>query len=553
MWSDNDIDDAFRRLDSAEPEPTPFPLDAWLKLEAGLDQAVIDRAVRHRLWQFFAAEMAIVALVGLGWSLWPAGAPVSAASKAQTAAATTLPAHKAANAKRLPGSETSKAGASSARPTVGNMALAMPRLAPTPAATASMQAPTTAAAPVSPASAAPGVGGHGQHLPLAVALVPGHYPRFHSAEDRLAASGHGAAAAGAAAGYSESTSAARAVKSPAATHSLAIAASAAEASARTQTLSDAQNARNLATANQLAGRPMALPSQVAAGGVVVADAASPGGGAPDIASGTSRLAAASASTGADNPSNFNLATAASAPAAMDGLSPVVASMVNSAQPTAEPLPAQLQPIAVAATPLPAGVYQPRFYVGVVAAPDVSTVKFADVQGAHLNLGLTLEYRLGQRWRLATGLQRATKDYYARRDDYDFSGYPKAYTRDFNWVDASCTIFDVPLNLRYDAVVGPRYRLFGAAGLSSFFMHREQYTYDYYDNASNAPAVWERSFVNANQHLVSILNLSAGYEYGLGTHWRVQAEPYVKVPLAGVGAGKVKLLSAGVYFGLKYGF
>ena len=50
-----------------------------------------------------------------------------------------------------------------------------------------------------------------------------------------------------------------------------------------------------------------------------------------------------------------------------------------------------------------------------------------------------------------------------------------------------------------------------------------------------------------------LNLSAGYEYEAGPHWRLQAEPYVKVPLTGVGAGKVQLLSAGVYFGLKYGF
>lgn len=66
-------------------------------------------------------------------------------------------------------------------------------------------------------------------------------------------------------------------------------------------------------------------------------------------------------------------------------------------------------------------------------------------------------------------------------------------------------------------------------------------------------MWERSYVNANQHLFAVLNLSAGYEYEAGPHWRLQAEPYVKVPLTGVGAGKVQLLSAGVYFGMKYGF
>ena len=184
---------------------------------------------------------------------------------------------------------------------------------------------------------------------------------------------------------------------------------------------------------------------------------------------------------------------------------------------------------------------------------MSTVKFADLQGIHLNLGLVLEYRLGQRWRVATGVQRVAKSYSALRVDYDFSEYPKAYTRDFKWVDGDCMVLDVPLNLRYDAVVAARYRLFGTLGVSSFFMQREHYSYNYNDATTKAPAVWERTFINDNHYLASILNLSAGYEYGLGQHWSAQAEPYVKVPLAGVGAGKVKLLSAGVYFGVKYGF
>ena len=67
MWSDNDIDKAFQRLNPPEPEPTPFPLDAWLRLETQLDKAAIERAVRQRLWQFFAAEVAVVGLVALGW------------------------------------------------------------------------------------------------------------------------------------------------------------------------------------------------------------------------------------------------------------------------------------------------------------------------------------------------------------------------------------------------------------------------------------------------------------------------------------------------------
>jgi hypothetical protein len=216
-----------------------------------------------------------------------------------------------------------------------------------------------------------------------------------------------------------------------------------------------------------------------------------------------------------------------------------------------PLPTPLATVAVVPLDVPAPVRQPRFYIGLVAAPDVTTVKFLDVERPMLNLGVTLEYRLTQRLRVSTGLLRANKSYVARREDYDWSGYSKVYTRSFSRVDGTCTVVDIPLNLRYDFLVRPEARLFGSAGLSSFFMQHEKYSYDYVEY--NTPQVWSRSYANENRHLFSVLNLSAGYERSLGSHWRVQAEPYLKLPLAGVGAGKVQLTSAGVFFGVKYGW
>jgi hypothetical protein len=154
--------------------------------------------------------------------------------------------------------------------------------------------------------------------------------------------------------------------------------------------------------------------------------------------------------------------------------------------------------------------------------------------------------------LPTGLLRTPKHYAADRDDYDWGAYrSRAYQKDFEEVYGTCTVLDVPLNLRYDAVVQPQYRIFGSVGLSSFFMQREWYSYSYVVN--NETLLWERSVVNKNRHLFRIANLSVGYEHSLSSHWSVQAEPYVKVPLTGVGMGKVQLVSGGIFFGAKYGF
>ncbi|HEX8329561.1 MAG TPA: hypothetical protein VF629_18635 [Hymenobacter sp.] len=217
-------------------------------------------------------------------------------------------------------------------------------------------------------------------------------------------------------------------------------------------------------------------------------------------------------------------------------------------------PATLPTVAVVDTPtLPLPTHQPRFYVGVVGAPDFTTVKFAGVKAPLLNAGLTLEYRLANRLRLTTGLLRSTKEYVARREDYDWSKAPQVVlTRSFTQVDGACTVLDVPLNLRYDFLARPQEQVFGSAGLSTFFMLHELYSYDYYDSY-NQPSYWERPVVNENRHFFSIFNFSFGYERSFGTRWSVQAEPYVKVPLAGVGAGKVQLTSGGVFMGVKYGF
>lgn len=534
MWSDNDIDNAFRRLDPAEPEPTPFPLDAWLKLEAGLDQAVIDRAVHRRLWQFFAAEVAVVALVGLGWSLWPTSAPVAAGNNARPTAAAAGLVRQAVGTTPAPKPTATLLPEASAptAPTVATL-VAPATLRPRPASTdgaALFAGHQQAASPAMGAAPAAMVAAAGRKRHLAVAGAWSLSARaLGSSAGRLSAEGHTVRFARNAATPTSLAGQYPALNGP------------------TPTVQPEPGSPTMATVRPaLADAAAAATAHPEAASSAATVAAAPGrnGGTATLREASSATPEALSGNGA--PSLPGTESGADVPA------PVPLPTVALATPAALLLPGTLPSVALAPSALPAVLYQPRFFVGLLAAPDLSTVQFADLQGAHLNVGLTLEYRLGQRWRVSTGVQRATKDYYARRQDYDFSAYPKAYTRDFNWVDASCTVVDVPLNLRYDAVVAPRYRVFGSAGLSSFFMQREHYSYEYYDD-NNAAAVWDRSFVNANRHLFSILNLSMGYEYSLGTHWRLQGEPYVKMPLGGVGVGKVKLLSAGVYLGVKYGF
>jgi hypothetical protein len=57
--------------------------------------------------------------------------------------------------------------------------------------------------------------------------------------------------------------------------------------------------------------------------------------------------------------------------------------------------------------------------------------------------------------------------------------------------------------------------------------------------------------NENNHLFKVASLSVGYERSLGKKWALQAEPFVRLPLAGVGAGQVRLSTLGMFMSVHY--
>jgi hypothetical protein len=56
---------------------------------------------------------------------------------------------------------------------------------------------------------------------------------------------------------------------------------------------------------------------------------------------------------------------------------------------------------------------------------------------------------------------------------------------------------------------------------------------------------------AKNEWFKILNVSAGYERALSKSWSIQAEPFIKVPLSGVGFGDMDISSYGILVGIKY--
>jgi len=184
----------------------------------------------------------------------------------------------------------------------------------------------------------------------------------------------------------------------------------------------------------------------------------------------------------------------------------------------------------------------NFGITVSAGPDMSFVKLNNTGKTTLNYGAGLSYSFAKRFTARAGFYVSRKIYSAKPDQYT-GGTVYPY---LDMVDANCKIYEIPVALSYDIIKKKKYNLFGGLGISSYLMKTEDYDYNY-KMPSGQNYTYKTGVKDENKHYFSVLTLSAGYQYKISKRVSVQAEPYVKLPLAGVGIGKIKLNSSGILF------
>ena len=218
---------------------------------------------------------------------------------------------------------------------------------------------------------------------------------------------------------------------------------------------------------------------------------------------------------------------------------------------AVPTPVQYQPLT--AEP----ISQRGLMIGFVVSPDLSAVGLHNFARPGTNVGAMLEYRLAPRWSVQAGVLRSTKIYNAQLSDYTWTGKRWAVIPD--GVVGQCAMLDIPLNLRYDFVRHSRTngqqpdRWFVSGGATTYVILNEEYTYNY--AWPNNPAIKFRNWRvdSTSRYGFSQLNLSVGFERTFSRRLSWQVEPFIKVPLKGVGFYKIDLLSTGAFLSLRYKF
>lgn len=183
----------------------------------------------------------------------------------------------------------------------------------------------------------------------------------------------------------------------------------------------------------------------------------------------------------------------------------------------------------------------NFGLTLSAGPDMSFVSLSKAGKVTFTYGAGLSYDFAKRFTVRAGFYVSKKVYNADPDQYHNVIYPNLTS-----IDADCKVFEIPLSVSYRFGQRKNHNWFGGVGLSSFIMKKEDYTYNY-KTQSGQVYTYARGISNENKHYFSVLNLSGGYQYHINNRFSLLAEPYLKVPLSGVGLGKIKLNSTGILF------
>lgn len=163
-------------------------------------------------------------------------------------------------------------------------------------------------------------------------------------------------------------------------------------------------------------------------------------------------------------------------------------------------------------------------------------------------GLTFSMGIAKNFKLQTGLKYSAKDY--ATDSYAYRIRNPKIQGLISGIDASCAVLEIPVIASYTVMEDRKRSVDLNLGLSSYLMLKEDYTFKYTPASGMSNRLVEKT--NANQHLLSVVDLSATYFIKLKTEkFKIGVEPFVKIPLTGVGEGSVNLKSSGISLKIRY--
>lgn len=188
----------------------------------------------------------------------------------------------------------------------------------------------------------------------------------------------------------------------------------------------------------------------------------------------------------------------------------------------------------------------RWQIGVQGGSNLGMVRGDISKKPGVNAGVVVQRKLGtSRFSLESGVMYESMTYAVNNEDFTPNGYP--VSSKVSNIEGSCSMIDVPVNVRYDVVSSKKNKAFVSTGVSPTMIIKQSYIYDY--DKGDGPDRIDRDVSGKGNNVYAVANLSIGYEQKWN-HVSVQIAPYVKIPMGEIGYGNLSLGGIGTQISIK---
>lgn len=189
-------------------------------------------------------------------------------------------------------------------------------------------------------------------------------------------------------------------------------------------------------------------------------------------------------------------------------------------------------------------------LSILVGPDFNSTENTIGGKSGMAVGIAISIPIGKKLSIQTGVNYGSKNYEAQGYDYAFNNPNTANV--IAGIDAACKVLEIPLRASYTVMNNQKNSIDLNAGLSSYIMLKENYRFIYTAASARNDRFLEKN--NANQHYLSVIDLSASYNIKLkNKKFALGLQPYLKIPISGIGEGNVPLKSSGISLKLNYEF
>ena len=188
------------------------------------------------------------------------------------------------------------------------------------------------------------------------------------------------------------------------------------------------------------------------------------------------------------------------------------------------------------------------YFGLIAGPDLSKVHSRPFNFG-FDVGLLFGYKINSKISLETGLIKGRKNYTSDGSNFNMSkirqSMPAGMT--INDLTSKSNLIEIPLKVKYSFTTKRNSGFFVSGGLSSYIMTMEKNLYN--TSVNGNPEKFNGVYYKNNYRFPADATISAGYEHGISSYLDFKIEPFLKIPLQGVGVGSLPVTSTGLHIGI----